>query len=338
MACVESGKLVRRVVSLVFCVALVAGHANAQDSTEEARRHYRQGIAEYNKRSLASAQREFRMAYSLAPNYRVLYNLGVVEMDLGHAAAACRAFDQYMIDGRGDISPDREAEVKAALVRLRPEVGYVTVSVSVADATLLLDAVPFVASSRPVALEPGQHTFAATRPGYRRAEVAIAVKPGDSTNTRLILEPEPSVPAITATPAAPPPTRESTSDSPSSDGTLLPAGLLYGLSGALCATGAVTGVMALSTNEELDRERLKVVSNDQVARVGARAEYERLNSRASTYATLSNVFLVGGLVSAGAAIALTIWRPGKRTGSDGSAVPQVSLRFAPLQMQLNARF
>src|ERR1700734_914502 len=86
---------------------------------EEASTRFKRGLQLFDEGDYALAVVEFERAYQLAPNYRALYNIGLVNVQLARYADATRTFEQYLHDGGAEIAPSRKAEVAKALAELK---------------------------------------------------------------------------------------------------------------------------------------------------------------------------------------------------------------------------
>src|SRR5262245_32963507 len=74
--------------------------AEAPPSAEaQAAERFRRGIQLFDDGDFAPALVEFERAYELSPNYRVLENIGIVNIRLGHYANAARTLRRYLDEG-----------------------------------------------------------------------------------------------------------------------------------------------------------------------------------------------------------------------------------------------
>src|SRR5689334_21096548 len=86
--------------ALVLGVFLRGAVAHADDAPAAAAdRSFRHGVTLFDQKDFPSALAEFERAYALAPEYRVLYNIGLVRFQLGDHAGAYEAFRRYLADG-----------------------------------------------------------------------------------------------------------------------------------------------------------------------------------------------------------------------------------------------
>lgn len=101
----------------IFCFN-TAATAQA-DVDKEARAAFNEGIAAFDDGRLSDALVSFERAYSLRPAFKLLYNIGQAQTELGLTRQAISTFERYLRDGGNDIEPDRKLTVEAELSRLR---------------------------------------------------------------------------------------------------------------------------------------------------------------------------------------------------------------------------
>ena len=126
-----------RALALVLTLA-VSTTAYAQ-KTDEARSRFGRGVELFKENDYRAALIEFKRAYELAPNYKVLYNLGQTSLELQDYASALKTFEQYLREGGKDVPSKRKAEVEAELGKLRTRVAKITVEVNVEGAEVSID-------------------------------------------------------------------------------------------------------------------------------------------------------------------------------------------------------
>ena len=107
--------------------ANAAAAANA--NVEKAREHFKRGIDSYRDADLATALIEFKRAYSTAPNYRLLYNLGQVSADLRDYPAAERYLTQYLEESHSSLDEARKQQVQEELAKVRARIAYLSYDV-----------------------------------------------------------------------------------------------------------------------------------------------------------------------------------------------------------------
>ena len=97
------------VVALVLPICLQGAPALAQDAAEpapeaseqrkEVEARYKRALELFNDGSYDAARLELKRAYELAPTYRILYNIALVNVELNDYAGALDAFERYLSEG-----------------------------------------------------------------------------------------------------------------------------------------------------------------------------------------------------------------------------------------------
>lgn len=207
-------------------------------------------MAFYKDGDFTAAYVEFKRAYELAPNYRVLFNLGQTSRELKDYAAALSAFEQYLREGGKEVPAARRKDVQGWVDQLKKKVGTITVVTNVDGAEILVDdvAVGSAPLAAPVVVNVGRRKFGATMSGYTPARRSLEIAGTQETTVSLELEKieEPREPAAASEPPTPPAV-EVAEKKPS----LAPWVALSGTA----AVGIVTGVMgglAVSARGRLD--------------------------------------------------------------------------------------
>jgi hypothetical protein len=131
---------------------------------------------------------EFERAYELAPNFRALYNIALVNIQLGRYAEATRSFKQYLHDGGDAVPPTRRAEVVHTLSDLELRTATIDVSANVNSVHLQLDGKPITAPiPGSLLIDAGEHTLTASAPGYDRLDKSLTLAGNDHVSVRFNL-------------------------------------------------------------------------------------------------------------------------------------------------------
>ena len=178
--------------------------------SDEASERFRSGVAFYKDRDFTAALVEFKRAYELAPNYRVLFNLGQTARELRDYASALSTFERYLREGGQEIGAARRKDVQAFIDELTRKVGKITVSTGVEGAEILVDDVPVGVAplSAPIVVNVGRRKLTATRPGYtpspRFVDVAGMMEATVTLDLTRIEEPRAEAPPIEPVKPGPP--------------------------------------------------------------------------------------------------------------------------------------
>jgi hypothetical protein len=230
-------KICRSALALSLVVSLVSMHAAAEEASfataepeapsasakQEAARRFEHAVKLYEDADYTLALAEFERVHELVPDYRVLYNIGQVNIQLGRYARALRSLRDYVEKGAGDLPPERREAVQADLDSLAGRTARISVEVMPEGAEIWLDGA-FVGKSplsEPLIVDVGERTVQIRLTGYRAQTQTLTLAGGDARRESFVLEAEqaqvapppaveplPTVPARAATvPREPPPPR-----------------------------------------------------------------------------------------------------------------------------------
>ena len=173
-----------------------AGSADATSAApdeavvQEAGQRYDRGLKMYAEGDYALAVIEFERAYELVPDYRVLYNIGQVRIQLAHYARARRALAQYLEEGADRVPEERKKAVESDLEMLAQRTSSLNISVNVPGAEIFVDDVLVGQSplSEPLLVDAGERRLSARKPGYHARAAQVTLAGRDSLNVTLTLE------------------------------------------------------------------------------------------------------------------------------------------------------
>jgi hypothetical protein len=217
-----------------------------------------------------------------------------------------------------NMEPDREAYANDHANALVPKLSHLTVNVAPANklAGLVVkrngEQVDDAAYGLAIAVDPGTLAIEATAPDHKPFTQSVEVAPSSAAVVEIpLLEyvPLPTPPVID-------PAREHSSWQK-------PVGMVgVGVGAAVLVTGGIFGLVASSKWSSAFSEGCSHTNNVCTTQPG----YDDSHS-ANTFATLANVFVVGGIVVAGAGAVLWITAPKER--SEASASIGISPMFTP---------
>ena len=239
---------------LAFAATALASPAAAADApqapttttTEIARTHFRAGVKLYKDHDYAGALAEFEASYTAKPGPGSLQNVALCQKELRRYAEAVDSLTRLLAEHGRELTDVEREDAQSAKAELEALVGTVRLEVTPADADLTLDGEPFVPVERagPVRVNVGEHTFAATAPGYSPSSRTVSVASGArEVVVALTLEPAPGSHAAAVAGKPEPPASPATP--PAASGTPAPARLrpalgwyAMGSAGAYVATAA----------------------------------------------------------------------------------------------------
>jgi hypothetical protein len=275
------------VLMLVACCAAAAARAEEspgapKSSEAQAAERFSRGVQLFDAGDFGPALVEFERAYELAPNYRVLENIGVVNIRLGRYASAARTLRRYLDEGGDAISAEHRSEVQTDLDNIALRTATLTVEVVTAGAEVTLDGRKVTESERQEAIlvDAGEHIVAASAEGFRPRTYTLKLASQEKASLEIALDPLPRALSVPSPPVAPrvaEPQRR-----------VFWPGVI---ASAALAAGAVTsvGIMARA------RSRLSALKGDPGSSAQQREDVSRrANVAAVTTDVLTGLALVGG--------------------------------------------
>ena len=256
---------------------------------DKARTHFSQGVQFYNAGDYKLSLIEFRRSYDLSKNYRILYNIGQVNQQLGNYTNALQALERYLRVGGIEVDEERKAEVTANIQVLKTRVAHIRIISNVEDAEILVDGFP-VDRKDPqakIALDPGDHRVDLRKAGFQSGGTVVALAAGDITEVRIQLLRVPSTVRMAA-PAA--------TSTPKGDSTKL--WISWGTTAATALGAGITGVLAAMQANELAELRNSSWSTQ--------TQRDEVGSRARTFAIVSDVLTVTALAAGATSLYFTL--------------------------------
>jgi hypothetical protein len=299
----------------------------------EAKQRFEQAVQDYDARRFDQALANFQEAFRLRPHPLVNVNIANCYDKLGKPLLAIFHFERFVEAKAG--TPAQQAEVSAALVRLRKQVGTLVLRVTPDGALVIIDReqqrrAPVI---EPMQLQAGEHTLEVQLEGYAPIERKVIVTGGATFELDIALErthaeppplvaapaPEPAAagpaeplpavappPAAVAEPTPAPASPDLTAPAPPPPAkrrSLKGAWIAGGIAASLLVTGTVTGVLALGADGDYKDARSRWATaaspNDRVVAYNDAADAEgRAQTLALTTDVLIGAALVGGAISA----------------------------------------
>ncbi len=289
---------------VVFWLALQAGSAGSARAdapvagdVEEARKQYARGVALYEQGADEAALAALERAYQLAPNWKVLYELGIVESAVHDFAASLKYFEQYLSEGGDALKPARKQEVSGYVTQLRQQVATIDVA-TVAGADIKVDdlVVATAPLAKPLVVNPGHHKLGASKDGVIAESRMVSLAGGDQVRVELDFGPAAAGPvsgpevAPPPEPAPAPPVDRDTHPLPAHP-TPPPIWIGWVVAGVFAGAAIVTGVEALTTNDQLTDAKTRGPSTP-----GALGS---LSSRARAFGLASDLSTTAAIVTGG---------------------------------------
>lgn len=327
----------RSICAILLCCSLATGTALGQsppsaapaaesDATkQEAARRFEHAIKLYEEGDYALALAEFERVYELVPDYRVLYNIGQVNIQLGRYARALRTLREYVSRGGNELPAERRSAVQTDLDSLVGRTASIELDVRPAGAELFIDGTVVGKSPlvEPIVVDVGERTVQARLTGYSTRAQTLTLAGGDRRRVEFTLEPDVAplpapLPAAAAPQAALGPER--TEPSPVAR-EAKPSWLWVGWSatGVLAVSSGVSMLLGASAASEL-----RALSDSRDA---TRADLDQARSRAKTRLVVADILGVAALATGATTLYFQLSRPAQNERP--SAQAQLGLRVSP---------
>lgn len=283
--------LVVVVTALVVALLVASSPAFAQTSPAEAESHFKRGVAFYQEADYRAALVEFKRAYELSKNWRLLYNLAQAQYQAHDYAEALASFETYLREGGDKLPRQRRAEVDKEIARLRARVGRITIRASVQDALVTVD--DDAAGSAPVTryVAVGARRITVKKDGYIPWTQSVEVASGDDRVVEAVLEP---VTGVRGSPAPEPRPVAPASHFPWEAWTV---------TGVLTVGAVTTGILALDAASKLDTAKGRLDVTD--------TELHDDSKRVKTFGLVSDLLAVAAIGSGALSLYLTLTIPSR---------------------------
>jgi tetratricopeptide (TPR) repeat protein len=302
---------------------------SAPDATakQEAARRFEHAIKLYEEADYTLALAEFERVYELVPEYRVLYNIGQVSIQLGRYARAFRTLKEYVARGGAELAPDRAAAVQADLTQLAGKIARLSIQVEQAGAQISVDgvAVGRAPLAEPLVVDVGEHRVQVELAGYLAQSQSFTLAGGDRREAAFVLQqPQPATPPPVAVEAKPaPPPRPVEPAATSHRGSWIGVG--WASTGAFAAGALVSGALGASAVGTLRDLRQTAGTS--------RSALDQAQSRAASRLLVADVLGGAALVTGGVTLYFQL-SSSAREKATGSRASTVRLLFGENQVKL----
>ncbi|MBN2529477.1 MAG: tetratricopeptide repeat protein [Deltaproteobacteria bacterium] len=112
----------------LFCSVSLVASVGLADNTRKAKAAFNKGASLFEAEKFDEAAVEFRKAYEIKPNWKLLYNIGQCEAAARHYDIALELFETYLVEGGDNIDVERTQDLLIEIDRLKKLVGYVEIT------------------------------------------------------------------------------------------------------------------------------------------------------------------------------------------------------------------
>lgn len=181
----------RALAAAVTGLALLFTPAIASAQPAEAGAAFERGVGFFRDGDYTAAMVEFKKAYELDPNWRVLYNLGQTSKELREYSAALTSFERYLAEGGDQIDAERKKKVEGWITELKGKVATLNLKIAVEGADVTVDdiAVGKTPLDKPLVVNAGRRKISVTKSGYAPLNRFIDVAGTEQKSLELELVP-----------------------------------------------------------------------------------------------------------------------------------------------------
>lgn len=319
-------------LALAMTVAATpSAKAQTDDERAQARAAFQRGVEAYGAERYEDALRSFQEAYRVAPHPSVRVNMANCYERLDRPIEALGHFERFLVEAES-ASPSQQQEVRAAVRRLRRQVGEVFLRVQPEGAMVQIDGV--LTRTAPVLeaveLARGTHRVEVSMAGFAATSRSFEVRGGDRVELNVTLEESAAGTRLTSPVTSPAPDalqneerdaddvddegpgEEAERDEDARRGRSLHFGTSTTVAGAATVglLGAAIGVGVAALGAESDFEDAVTAASTAptaAERNAARANGRDADRRASRLSIATDVLAVGALLAAGATVFFLLW-------------------------------
>lgn len=230
--------------------------SEASAGAKEAAQRFARAKQLYEEGDYQLALVEFQRAYDLAPNYRVLFNIAQVNIQLQNYAAARTVLEKYLEDGGAEITGARRSQTEADLQMLKGRTAYLRVTTT-PPADVFIDDKPAGTTPlpSPVLVNGGAHKITVSKRGFTSVTKFVTLAGGDSKEEQFTLVAEQVGPKLTTV------TRKNWT----------PAVIAWAATGTLAVGAGIFGGLYLNKQSEIDdyNDNKKPISRDDADKLSA---------------------------------------------------------------------
>jgi tetratricopeptide (TPR) repeat protein len=298
--------------------------AEPTEDVDTARSHFKLGVDSYRDGDLTTALIEFKRAYAIAPNYRLLYNLGQVSRELRDYPEAERYFREYLTQGSGEIDAPRRQEVENDIAKATARIASLVITVNEPNAEVFVDdvSVGHAPLGNVVRVSAGQRRISATLEGRQPMTKVVDTAGGETLVVKLDLQPI-ATQVVTREVVRP--------ESVATAGPSIPTAAIVFGAGTI-ALGAGAGVMAFLAKRDSDDYQ------SALQRRTSEDELSSISKAAKTKALVTDV-LLGATLACGVTTVVVALTGGKQSKERAPAPrPGLSWQVGPTGLGLDAKF
>ena len=294
------------------------------EATKEAGERYARGLTLYGDGEFLLALVEFERAYQLSQNYKVLYNIGQVRIQLGRYAKGREALEEYLKLGGSSVSAERAQAVNKDLSMLTERTATLRIVSNEAGADIALDGKSIGTSplDAPLVVDAGEHNLTLHKPGFYDKSQSVTLAGREQIDLRIDLAAQVAV----AGPKVVVERHTVAANKPSRTGVWVG----WATTGTLAVSAGVIGYFGVSKANELQSMRTDYGVT--------RSQLDSAQSSARTLLMISDITAGLAVVAGGVSLYMTLAGSSERPAERPKASPSVALGVFPGGMRLKGEF
>lgn len=310
------------------------------EAKKEAAERFGRGLAFYEDGDYGLALIEFERAYQLVPDYRVLYNIGQVSIQLSRSSQALRALEQYLKEGGEGLGRERIESVRRDLEMLEARTARLTIT-GTEGAQVLIDDETYgtLPLEGPLLVDAGRHRIELKREGYRDNSERLTLAGAEDRKIAVELQKRPKAVPLVAMPTpaeTPQKAPRVVIDVPAPPAREGPPWAVIGWSttGALAGGAILSGIVGLNASA-----KFKDLKGEPDV---ARSELDDQAQTAQTWLLAADILGAAAIAAGGVSLYLSL---GQSDGGEAArlstrrvASPDLELRFAPRAVVVSQHF
>ena len=158
---------------------------------EEAKKHWDTAVESYQRKQWDVARTSFNAAFEASKYPRVLFNVAVCEKNLARYGRAIEVFKRELVEGKGVLSAEEEAEIRTQITGLERFDTQITIDVSEPGAEVDIDEAKVVVSplATSISAPVGERHIRVSKVGFADARETIELKAETASRVSLKLTP-----------------------------------------------------------------------------------------------------------------------------------------------------
>lgn len=308
-----------------------------EEAKKEAAERFQRGLSFYEDGDYGLALIEFERAYQLVPDYRVLYNIGQVSIQLSRSSQALRALRAYLEQGGDALSEERVEAVNRDLEMLHARTAHLVLK-GTEGAEVMIDDESYgtLPLDGPLLLDAGRHKLEVRKEGFRDYSERLTLAGAEERRISVQLEEKPTAtPVVDPDPVSTPEQSPRDSEEPPArrrGGSIALIG--WSATGALAGGAILSGIMGLSSSRRL--------SNLKSEPDPSRSELDGQARTTKTWFAAADILTVAAVATGGASLYFSLSGKSKNRQAGLSfrerAATDVRVTASPRAFGVSGRF